>query len=31
MFLAFRKDGFESAKPSFQCFIAKTKEEGNLF
>jgi len=23
----FRKDGFESPKPSFQCFIAKTKEE----
>lgn len=27
--LAFRRDGFESSKPTFQCYIAKTKEEGN--
>lgn len=27
--LAFRRDGFESSKPTFQCYVAKTKENGN--
>lgn len=31
VFVAFRKDGFESQNPSFQCFIAKTRKEGNYF
>jgi len=31
VFAAFIKDGFESQNPSFQCFIAKTRKEGNFF
>lgn len=31
LYIAFRKEGFESSTPSFQCFIAKTRKKGNIY